>query len=71
MIEQPPKVYLYQPKISGFNMKGQRGSKYFKPSTISMPQHSLVKESQVKREPCQNPKCAVAAANKIDFRMSL
>lgn len=31
MIEQPPNVYFYEPKISGFKIVGQRGSKYYKP----------------------------------------
>ena len=39
MIEQPPKVYLYQPQISGFKLAGQRGSKYFHP-----PRESLSRE---------------------------
>lgn len=25
----PPKIYLYEPKIYGFNICGKRGSKYF------------------------------------------
>jgi hypothetical protein len=36
MIEQPPNVFLYQPKIAGFNIAGSRGSKYFKPATMSI-----------------------------------
>ena len=35
MIEQPPKVYLYQPAISGFKIAGKRGSKYFNPPKVS------------------------------------
>lgn len=29
----PPKVYLYEPKICGFNIYGKRGSKFFKPAS--------------------------------------
>ena len=36
MIEQPPKVFLYEPKIRGFRIAGSRGSKYFKPSNMSL-----------------------------------
>ena len=35
MIEQPPKVYLYEPKICGFNIVGKRGSKYYNPQKFS------------------------------------
>lgn len=28
----PPKVFLYEPKIYGFNVVGKRGSKYFTPT---------------------------------------
>ena len=27
----PPKIYHYEPKISGFKIAGKRGSKYFNP----------------------------------------
>jgi hypothetical protein len=27
----PPKVFFYEPKISGFAIVGKRGSKFFKP----------------------------------------
>jgi len=36
MIEQPPNVFLYEPKIHGFNIVGQRGSKYFNPARRSV-----------------------------------
>ena len=36
MIEQPPKVFLYEPKIAGFNIAGARGSKFFKPACMSI-----------------------------------
>lgn len=35
LMEQPPKVYLYEPQISGFKLVGQRGSKYFNPPKVS------------------------------------
>ena len=31
LVEQAPKVYLYEPQIQGFKIAGQRGSKYFNP----------------------------------------
>jgi len=31
LVEMPPKIYLYEPQISGFKIVGQRGSKYFNP----------------------------------------
>lgn len=31
----PPKMLLYEPKISGFRIAGKRGSKYFNPSKSS------------------------------------
>ncbi len=31
MVEQPPKVFLYEPQIKGFKLAGQRGSKYYRP----------------------------------------
>ena len=34
-MEQSPKVYLYEPKISGFNIVGQRGSKYHNLQEVS------------------------------------
>ena len=27
----PPKIYFYEPKISGFKIAGKRGSKFFEP----------------------------------------
>jgi casein kinase II subunit beta len=41
LIEQPPKVYYYEPSISGFKVAGQRGSKYFMPPAISVYQKPL------------------------------
>ena len=39
----PPKVYLYEPKIFGFNIHGKRGSKTFEPAqgTIKYIEDSL------------------------------
>ncbi len=39
----PPKVYLYEPKIFGFNIHGKRGSKFFEPTkgTIKYIEESL------------------------------
>ena len=36
LIEQAPKVYFYEPQISGFKIVGQRGSKYHKPARHSL-----------------------------------
>ena len=33
MIEQPPSVFYYEPKISGFRIAGSRGSKYYLPES--------------------------------------
>ena len=35
LMEQPPKVYLYEPQIKGFKIVGQRGSKYYNPQKVS------------------------------------
>lgn len=32
----PPKIYFYEPKISGFKIAGKRGSKYFQPPKGNM-----------------------------------
>ena len=39
----PPKVYLYEPKIFGFNIHGKRGSKFYEPTkgTIKYIEDSL------------------------------
>ena len=29
----PPKVYLYEPKLTGFKIAGSRGSKYYQPAS--------------------------------------
>jgi len=31
-VQLPPKIYFYEPKISGFAIFGKRGSKYHKPT---------------------------------------
>ena len=35
LCEQPPKVYFYEPQISGFKIVGQRGSKFYNPPKFS------------------------------------
>ena len=45
LIEQPPKVYLYQPKLHGFNIVGQRGSKYNHPAAMSIYQKPLSRDT--------------------------
>ena len=35
IVEMSPKIYLYEPKICGFNIVGQRGSKYYNPQAQS------------------------------------
>lgn len=60
MIEQPMKVYLYEPKICGFNIAGQRGSKYFNPNHMSVYQKPLNKSTCYtveRRDKCQNSDC--------------
>ena len=36
LMEQSPKVYYYEPQISGFKIVGQRGSKFYNPAKKSL-----------------------------------
>ena len=68
MIEQPPKVYFYEPKIHGFRIAGQRGSKYFNPARTSVfakPLNTDTCYSSSGRKNCTNPNCKTTQCTKI------
>ena len=56
MMEQPPRVYLYEPKICGFNIVGQRGSKYFDPQQVSA--YKRLDKNEKTENRCKNPACS-------------
>ena len=58
-IEQQPKVYLYEPQISGFRLAGKRGSKFFNPQKMSSYQAPTSTNTcfQCPGHSCGNPSC--------------
>lgn len=69
MMEQPPRVYLYEPKIWGFRIAGSRGSKYYDPAKSSLFRSSFSNQTcfskQTKEKDCTNPNCKSSQCKKI------
>jgi hypothetical protein len=45
----PPKIYFYEPKISGFKIAGKRGSKFFEPPKTNV-RYNLDTMTLIERE---------------------
>lgn len=45
----PPKIYFYEPKICGFKIAGERGSKFFEPATGNV-KYNLDTMTQMEKE---------------------